>query len=138
MAPIVVGIIFRLAFVDTIPKTDQYEFMLEHYGKSLWIEFIVLSYVLAAGVLLTDRPNISPATRMQLFGLPIACFLICVFLSIVLPKFGLSGNFLTVWGVAAVGLISFIWVAFLVTDVRGQESSGRGDEKASDVRRSGI
>lgn len=114
---IAVGIIFKLAFIDSVPNTDQYDYMIANYLRPLWIELSVSAYMLSAGVLLTNITKISHEIRSQIFWVPIWCFIACVLSALVLPKFGVNHELNTGWLPALLGLGAFAWVGYLITGV---------------------
>lgn len=117
LVPLAVGIILKLGFIDSVPEHDRYGWMIENYGRSMWIDLVVTAYILAAGVLLTVKPNISPDTKKSLLYVPSGAFIVNILFSLAFPKFGLRQNLWTVWIPAGVGYISLFWVGFLVTGI---------------------
>jgi hypothetical protein len=83
--------------------------MVDRYGKSLWIDFCVLSLVLA--LVLQSEGTSSSAANKQPFLLLFLLFVACIVFSLALPKFGITGDMFTVWIPAVLGLISIISVA---------------------------
>jgi hypothetical protein len=111
------GIILKIAFIDAIPSSGQYQYMVANYLRPLWIELTVSAYVLSAGILLTKISKIPDKVRKQIFWVPIGCFVICIFFALVLPKFGVVSEFITGWLPAFLGLGAIAWVGYLITGV---------------------
>jgi hypothetical protein len=121
--PIVVGIVLKLGFIDSVPAQARYKFMIDNYGRPMWIDLVVGAYILAAGVLLTVKPNISSLTKQFLLYVPAGSFIVSIVSSLVLPKFGFIGDLWSVWIPAAVGYVSIFWVGFLVTGVEAKSDA---------------
>jgi hypothetical protein len=122
LVPIAVGIVFKLGFIDSVPAQKHYEFMIQNYGRPMWIDLVVASYVLAAGVLLTVSPKISANTRKLLIRVPAGCFVLSIVFVLVLPKFGIDDVIWGVWIPAAIGYVSICWVGFMVTGIEGAKN----------------
>jgi hypothetical protein len=92
-----IGIVLSLALVARVPPQQlPSEYLMDHYGRSLWITLFVSSYLTGAGILLKEA-TLSVEWKRALIGVPSGAFILCLLCVGVLPKFGLDGNAITVW-----------------------------------------
>jgi len=113
---ILVGMMLQLSLVDQVPPGQPPSvYLMEHYGRRLWLTFIVSSYLTAAGLLLKD--TISKSTKGVLIYGPLIAFVVCVFFVSGLPKLSWGGgDLLTVWIPAALSAGSLGFVGYKLGD----------------------
>lgn len=114
LLPLLAGIILKMSFFDEIPddSSKYLAFMEINYFKTIWIEFLIIAFLLPIAFL--ENSKVSSSVKKFLLSFPAICFILIMFFSVLLPKFQVANVILTIYIPFSISLLCLLINQFII------------------------
>jgi len=106
--PLLTGACLKISIIDNV-QTDPFSHIEANYFNGVWIELISISFIASISWGYANK-NADAALKLEALILliiyPIVIFIICLLLSLGLPKFGILDKSFTIFMPFALGMIA--------------------------------
>ena len=113
--PVLIGIILKVSLIDDVPtkSDDRHTFIIETYLTPMWLEFLVVAYILPVGLFLKGV-TINPNHRTLMYISPAIAFVICALFFLAAPKFGIFNIWIVIGVPTIISGIVLLLMGYLV------------------------